>query len=117
VAKSYDIAAKLVGAGGDKIAWIYAFSAGEWLASLPQVQGKPGNYLSCDFNAYVADTYKFQLLNGGLKGAAFKPVLRIIGLWLNYFNLIALMGSTVNDGTGGIPAPPPSGLCPISSAL
>jgi len=41
----------------------------------------------------------------------------VLGMWLNYTNLIALVGSTAGElGSGVPPPPPPSGACPISSA-
>jgi len=124
VGKASDIAKDLSGKGGDVLAFIYSYSMGAWLAELPAVhdasdgKDKPGFYLSCGFNTYLNDVYKIQLLNGGIKGAALKPILRVLGMWLNYTNLIALVGSTADDmGNSAAPAPPASGACPISSAL
>jgi RHS repeat-associated protein len=118
VGKASDIAKDLSGKGGDVLAFIYSYPMGEWLSHLPAVDNKPGYYLSCGFNTYLNDIYKIQLLNGGIKGAALKPILRVLGMWLNYTNLIALVGSTADElGTGVPPPPPPSGSCPISSAL
>ena len=118
VGKASDIAKDLSGKGGDVLAFIYSYGMGEWLSHLPAVDNKPGNYLNCGFNTYLNDIYKIQLLNGGIKGAALKPILRVLGMWLNYTNLIALVGSTADElGSGVPPPPPPSGACPISSAL
>jgi RHS repeat-associated protein len=124
VGKASEIAKDLSGKGGDALAFIYSYSMGEWMAHLPAVvdpsdnKAKPGFYLNCGFNTYLNDIYKIQLLNGGIKGAALKPMLRVLGMWLNYTNLIALVGSTAGElGSGVPPPPPPSGACPISSAL
>jgi RHS repeat-associated protein len=115
VGKSYEIVKDLVGGWGGKIvAFVWSYSAGEYMAEvLPDVAGKPGFYLSCEFNQYIFQTYQLQLLNGVVT-KPFKPALQIIGTYLAYINFLELMLSTMGELEGdGAPAQPPSGCCKV----
>lgn len=109
VDKSYEIVKELVkGTWGEALVSIWSHSAGTWMAELPEVNGIPGHYKSCEFNRYVFQTYQLQLVSGLAAAKAYQPALQVIGAYLAYFNFIALASSTVDDLTYN---QPPSQSC------
>ncbi len=118
VGMAYDVAADLAGgAKGKLVSYLCSFAAANWLVTLPEVmdtkenKSKPAFYISCGFNRYLAETYGLQLANGAVSGKMTKSVLSFVGVWLNYFNLLALMSETLQDSTFGIPEQPEPPKC------
>jgi hypothetical protein len=112
VAKAYDVVVDLIGTGGKTVAYMWSFAAGMWLASLPEVDEKPGHYLSCGYNDYLYRTYELQLING-VATARFQPALKVIGTYLAYFNFLALVGETADDWARFRVPEQPAGGCGI----
>jgi RHS repeat-associated protein len=117
VAKAYDVAASLIGDGGEVVTFVWSYSAGYWMTLLPEVRDggtdKPAHYLACDFNEYLFRTYQLELLNG-VATKPFKPTFQVIGTYLAYLNFLSLMDATVTDfATFTVPPQPADGRCSI----
>jgi hypothetical protein len=115
VAKAYDIVVELVGgSGGENIAAIWSVTAGFYMADLPAVDDKPGNYLSCGFNDYVFHAYQLHILNQavGFAFPHFGNAFKAMGAYLAYTNFLVLMIRTIDDVASGVaPAQPAGGRC------
>jgi RHS repeat-associated protein len=102
VAKAYEINTELIGDNlGKTMAFIYRYPVGCWMAELPEVDGIPGKYISPGFNKFVQGAYSLMLVNKVASGKI-GPAMKIIGIWLNYIDYIALMENTVMDVATGV---------------
>ncbi|MBX2999575.1 MAG: RHS repeat protein [Caldilineaceae bacterium] len=126
VSEAYSIVNELVGGNQGKIVvFIWSLSNGQVLLALPDVHNPdpkvnadvPGFYLNCGYNDYIFHTYELQLVNGRATGTALRPALQIIGLYMAYTNLIALLGHTIPElTTGRPPLQPAGGKCPLPNS-
>jgi RHS repeat-associated protein len=102
VEKSYDVVYGMSSTFGKVVSLIHARNSAIWLAQLPEVDGKPGHYLSCGFNSYVQKTFSLSQVTSFAKGGKLKQAANIIAAWLAYFNFLVLVVETVGDSSGTV---------------